>query len=140
MAFVLKSATVRIAGVTLSTSMVDVTVSMTAPDVPTTAMGNGGVTRIQGIRDDSFTFNAFSDFAANSIDQTMWPLFSSGTTFLVEVSANPSGSTAISSVNPLYSGTCVMTGSYTPIAGSVGAAAMTPLTLPVSGYISRATA
>lgn len=135
-AFVLRNAAVRIDNVLVSDHVTDVAVNMSAADVDTTAMTAGGHQRLQGIRDDSFQITALSDFAAGSIDATIWPLFNSGTSlFLVEVWAN---GTVTAATNPKYSGTCILI-EYTPISGAVGDAASTPLNLPVNGVISRAT-
>lgn len=133
--FVLSNAFVRINSVDLSDHIAEVTVSMSAADVDVTAMGAGGHQRILGIRDDSFQLTAYSDFAASKIDATLWPLFSGGSLFLVEVVGQ--GSSA-SSTNPRWSGTCILT-EYTPVSGAVGDAAMTPVTLPVNGTITRGT-
>lgn len=135
-AFILRNAAVRINSVLVSDHVTDVAVNMTAAEGDTTAMGAGGRQRIQGIRDDSFSITALSDFAASSIDETIWPLFNSGTSlFLVECWAN---GTTTAATNPKYSGTAILL-EYTPIAGAVGDVSKTPLTLPVNGVISRAT-
>lgn len=134
-AFVLRNAACRINSVLVSDHMTDVAVNMTAADVDQTAMGAGGHQRLQGIRDDSFALTALSDFTASSIDETIWPLFNGASSFLVEVWAN---GTTSSATNPKYSGTCILT-EYTPIAGAVGDISKTPLSLPVNGVISRAT-
>jgi hypothetical protein len=136
MAFVLKNAWVRINSTSdLSASTLDVSVDMSAADVDTTAMGAGGHQRMQGIRDDKFAITALSDFSATGLDSVIWPLFNGGSAFLVEVAAN---GTLISNTNPKYSGTVILT-EYTPISGAVGDAAKTPLTLPVTGVITRGT-
>lgn len=139
--FVIRNPNVKIAGVDLSTHIREVSVSMTAADVDTTASGSGGHERILGIRDDSFTLSAYSDFSAQQVDATIWPNFSGGSLFVVEVWANPGGTlnSPVSATNPKYWGTCILT-EYSPIAGAIGDAAMTPLTLPVNGVINRATA
>lgn len=133
--FVLINASMRINAVDLSVYVSEVAVELSADDVETTAMGAGGHERVQGLRDDSFTVTAFSDFAAAKVDETVWPLFNGASSFLVEVWAN---GTTTAATNPKYSGTCILT-EYQPISGSVGDAAMTPLTLPVNGKVSRAT-
>ena len=136
MAFVLRNCAVAIDGVLLSSSMREVSVEMTAADVSTTAMGAGGEGHLAGIRDDSFTFNAYSDItAAGQLSATVEAKFIAAGT--VEGKVAPSGST-IGTANPMYIGYCpVLT--WTPIGGAVGDAAMTPLTLPVSGTITKTT-
>lgn len=134
-AFVLKNCYVRIDGVDLSDHMQQVEVPMTNEDVDVTAMGAGGRQHLAGLRDDHFTFTAFSDFASGKIHQTINPKFVSGGT--VEVLVAASGST-LGTSNPGFYGYCpVLT--YTPIGGNVGDAAMTPLELPVNGTITVAT-
>ena len=103
--FVLKNAWVRIAGVDVTDHITEVEVAMTADEAEFTTMGAGGRQRAQGLRDDSFTFTANSDFAANSIDSLIFPIFDAGSTILVEVAAQ--GST-ISATNPKYSGSCIL--------------------------------
>lgn len=133
--FVLRNAAVKINSIEVSDHVTEVEVNMSADDVDVTAMGAGGHQRLAGIRDDSFKLTVLSDFSASSIDQTIWPLFNGSSLFLVEVWAN---GTTSSATNPKYSGTCILT-EYDPIAGKIGDAATTPLTLPVNGVISRAT-
>lgn len=134
--FVLKNAWVRIAGIDVTDHITEVEVAMTAEEADFTAMGAGGRQRAQGLRDDSFTFTANSDFAANSIDALIYPIFDAGSTVLVEVAAV--GGT-ISATNPKFSGSCILL-EYTPIGGGLGDVAQTPLTLPVNGKITRGTA
>ncbi len=129
------NAWVRVNGVDVSNHVSECSVKLTAADIDTTAMGAGGRQRMQGLRDDAFNLTVFSDFSANSIDATLAPLMTGGSLFLVEVAA---AGTTISSTNPKYSGTCILT-EYDPIAGKVGDAMMTPVTLPVNGYITRST-
>jgi hypothetical protein len=133
--FVLRDAAVKINSVDLSDHVTEVEVAMTAADVDTTAMGAGGHQRILGIRDDSFKITFLSDFASTEVDQTIWPLFSGGSLFLVECWA--SGTTS-SATNPKFSGTAILT-EYSPIAGAVGDASKTAITFPVNGVIARAT-
>lgn len=135
-AFVLRNAYVTIGGVDLSDHIHDVTVQQSADEVDVTAMGAGGHQRLAGIRDDRFTMTAYSDFSAAKLHATVNPYFQSGGTFVVVVAA--SGST-ISATNPFFIGTCVAL-TYSPVAGAVGDASMTPLEFPTaSGTISTAT-
>jgi hypothetical protein len=134
-AFVLRNVIVGIDGVDLSDHIKEVQVVMTAADIDVTAMGAGGKQHLAGIRDDSFTFTAYSDFAASKIHATINPKFSAAGT--VEVKVTPSGST-IGTANPVFIGYCpVLT--YTPVGGAVGDAAMTPLSMPANGTITVAT-
>lgn len=133
--FVIRNPSIKIGNVDLSGWVGEVSVDMTADDVDVTASGAGGKQRILGIRDDSFKLTVFSDFGAGAIDQTLWPLFNGGSLFLVECWAS---GTVSSTLNPKYSGTCILT-NYSPISGAIGDAAKTDITLPVQGVIVRAT-
>jgi hypothetical protein len=132
---VLTNAWVRVNNVDLSDHVESVEVSMTADDVQVTAMGQGGVDRLQGIRDDSFQITFWNDFAAGSVEPTLTPLMTGASIFLVEVSAL--GST-ISTTNPKFSGSCILT-QHTPISGAVGDGNQTSITFPVKGTITRGT-
>lgn len=135
--FVLKDCWIAVSGVDLSDHVSSVEVNTSADDVATTAFsGSGGVERMQGLRDDSFTLNFHQDFDPSEVDATLWPLYDSGSAFTVEVAAHGS---VVSGTNPKYSGTCIMT-EYQPIAGEIGALSETSVTFPVSGKIARSTA
>jgi hypothetical protein len=77
-AFVLRNVIVGIDGVDLSDHIKEVQVVMTAADIDVTAMGAGGKQHLAGIRNDSFTFTAYSDFAASKIHATINPKFVGG--------------------------------------------------------------
>src|SRR5690349_222015 len=109
---VFTNAGVVINSVDLSNRVQSVTVNMTKEKVEATAMTAGGKEYIPGLSDDSFDITWRQDFAASEVDATLYPLYSSGSQFLLKVSPN---GTAISSTNPSYSGTVSMF-DYTPIA------------------------
>lgn len=132
---VLKNAWVRVNAVDLSDHVNSVEVNMTAADIDVTAMGQGGVDRMQGIRDDAFSVTFWNDFAAGSVDATLSPLMIGASIFLVEVAND--GST-ISATNPKYSGSCILT-EYHPVSGAVGDANQNSVTFPVKGTITRGT-
>lgn len=134
--FVILTTSVKLNSVDLSDRIRSCAVAMSAPPVNVQAMGATGADYVQGLREDSFTMEAYSDFAAAKINATLRPFMDNGSPFLVEVW--PAG-TVTSATNPKFSGTVIMT-EYEPISGAVGDAAMTPLTLPVIGKISEATA
>lgn len=133
---VLKDAWVTINAIDLSDHIASVAVNMQNQLQEVTAMGDGGVQRAVGLRDDSFELTLRQDFAASEVDATLWPQFDGGSAFVVQVAAAGS---AISATNPKYSGT-VLIESYPPISGDVGQTLDTQVTLPVQGKITRATA
>lgn len=135
MAFVLRDVRVGFDGVDVSTLIKEVSVELSADDVDVTAMGAGGKQHLAGIRDDKFTFTAYSNFSASSLHSIVNAKFVAAGTIEVKVTA--AGST-ISATNPLFIGYCPQL-TYNPVSGAVGDAAMTPLTMPASGTVTVAT-
>ena len=133
---VLRNCIVGVDGNNISALVKEVSVEMSADDVDVTAMGSGGKGHLAGIRDDKFTFSAYSDFTASGLHQVFATKFVSAGTYEVKVTA--SGST-IGTANPLFIGYCPAL-SYNPVSGAVGDAAMTPLEMPANGTITIATA
>jgi len=99
-----------------------------------TAMGDSTRVRKGGLKDWSIDVNWHQDFAAASVDATLFSLV--GTTVCVEMRPQNICSTAI---NPIYSGIGVIE-SYNPMGGSVGALLDAPTTIQSAGDLSRATA
>jgi len=135
MAYVLRNAIVQLDGTDVSTSIESVSVEMSAADVKTTAMGAGGEQHLAGIRDDKFTFNAYSAFGASTLHSVVNAKFVAAGT--LEVVVFPNGST-VGTGNPSFTGYCPLL-TYNPVSGAVGDAAMTPLEMPVNGTITVAT-
>ncbi len=135
MPYVIRNGIVAIDGTNISNLIREVTVEQTAGDVDVTAMGAGGRGHLAGIRDDRFTFTAYSDFTSSGLHTVLSAKFISAGTF--EVKVTPAGST-IGTANPCFIGYCPAL-SYNPVSGAVGDAAMTPVTMPVNGTITTAT-
>ena len=126
---VLTDAFVSLGGTTISSSVAAVTVTVTAAEVETTAMGAGGVTRVGGLRDDSITLSCHNDYSA--IDGLFYPLIGSTAAIIVK----PNGTTTSSS-NPAFTGTVLIT-EYSPVNGAVGELNTFDITFPVSGTLTR---
>jgi hypothetical protein len=136
MPYVIRNGIVAIDGTNISNLIREVSVEMSADDVDVTAMGAGGHGHLAGIRDDNFTFTAYSDFTASGLHSVLSAKFVSAGTY--EVKVTPSGST-IGTANPVFIGYCPAL-SYNPVSGAVGDAATTPVNMPVNGTITVATA
>lgn len=134
--YVLRNAGVAFDGVDVSTLIREVAVECAAAEVSFTAMGAGGEQRSAGIRDDKFTFTAYSDFAPAKLHATIASKFVAAGT--IEVKVTPSQSGTVGEANPLFVGYVPLL-TYSPVSGAVGDAAMTPLEMPVSGTITFAT-
>lgn len=134
---VLTNASVIINSVDLSNRVQSVTVNMSKDKVDATAMTASGHEYLAGLSDDSFEVTWRQDFAASSVDATLYPLYSAGSAFLMKVSA---AGTTYSATNPVYQGTVTMF-EYAPIAGAVGDVLDAPTTFAMAngGAITRGT-
>lgn len=124
--FVLKDASVVINGVDLSNHCSKVTINTKFNDVDLTSFGSTYSQHAQGLGDATITCDFFQDFAAGSLDATLWPLSQSGATFVVSVKPT---SAAPSATNPRYDMTGILL-DYNPIDGGVGAASTTSVSIP----------
>jgi len=123
--FVLKDPFISVDGVNLSDHCSSVTIETVFDEVDVTAFGATYKEILQGLGDATITLSIFQDFAAASVDATLWPLSQSGANFPVVVRASDA---VVSATNPQYA----MTGTlmnYSPIAGDVGAASKTDVTI-----------
>jgi hypothetical protein len=102
-----------------------------------TTMGTSGwKTFLAGLREGTLGVNFLNDYAASSVDATLWPLFSSGTGVTTFATRKSSGS--ISTTNPEYSGSIVVTQHKT--GATVGELATMDVQYPTTGAVARATA
>ncbi len=127
--FVLKNPTVVINGVDLSDHCSKATIATTFNSVDVTSFGATYNAIIQGMGDAKITLDFFQDFAAGSVDATLWPLSQSGGTFLVSIKPT---NAVVGTTNPRYDMTGVLL-SYNPVDGAVGAASATSVEIPNAG-------
>jgi len=131
--FAFTNAFVSVNAVDISSFCRAVTINLEAEDLEDTAMGDTFRSRIAGLKDWSIDIEWNQDFAASSIDVTMFPLL--GT--VVAVIVKPVNTTT-SATNPQYSGN-VLVSEYNPIDGSVGDLATGSVSWPGAGALARAT-
>jgi hypothetical protein len=124
---------ISINGVLFSTNLNSVELSIESDDLETTAFGGEFRTRIGGLKTGSLTLEFMQDFAAASVDATLFPLLNTLATVVIV----PTSGT-VTSTNPSYTATCLVN-SYTPFASSVGDIATLSVTWPTSGTIVRGT-
>jgi hypothetical protein len=131
---VLNDAYVLLNSVDLSNHVRSVEITYDADEQDNTAMGNSGYSStLTGLKNGSINLEFNQDYAASSVDATLWPLF--GTSFAFEIRPT---SSAVGATNPKWTGTASMF-SYSPLAGQVGQTNVTPLTLKIQGALTRAT-
>jgi hypothetical protein len=118
----------------LASYLTQVELKATATDVTTTAFGSTWVTRVAGLKEGSLTLTFNQDYAATTVDATLWPLLGSTATVVIKPT-----SSAVGTSNPAYTAICVVT-DLTPVSGQVGDLATFSVTWPTTGTVSRATA
>ena len=131
---VLTNAQVTVNGVDLSNHVDSVEVQTNVDDVDITAMGASAHQHAPGLRNDKITVNFLQDFAASSVDATLFPLLGN-TGFTVKVVPV---NTTVSTTNPSYTATCVLF-TYNPLSGKVGERSDTSVEFQATGLVVKAT-
>jgi hypothetical protein len=131
---VLTNVEVTVGGVSLADHIASITLGSTYDVLETTAFKGGNVpaaakTRTAGLVDNSVTLEFHQDFAAGSVNATIYPLL--GTEVAVKV--QPVNG-AISATNPEYSFNAVVS-EWTALNGAVGELATASVTWPITGAI-----
>lgn len=116
----------------ISAYVTSITLSTTANEVVTSAMGSSAMTRIQGMIDNSVTVELQQDYP--TIEKLFWDAFTAGTA--VPMTVKPNGTAAASSTNPSYAFSVLPT-SWTPVNGAIGDLATVSITYPISGAITK---
>jgi len=116
----------------ISAYVTSITLSTTAAEVVTSAMGSSATTRIQGMIDNSVTVELQQDYP--TIEKLFWDAFTAGTA--VPMTVKPNGTAAASSTNPSYAFSVLPT-SWTPVNGAIGDLATVSITYPISGAITK---
>ncbi len=131
---VLTAAYVAIAGTDYSdhVSKAELSVEVEEKDV-TTFASSGWTEVLGGLKSASLSVMFKNDIADNNIDESIWALLGTVTTFEVRLS-----NAAVSASNPKYTGS-VLVSQWTPIAGNVGDVAEVDVQWPTSGAVARAT-
>lgn len=134
---VLRDCYIEVDGTDFSSHVSSVTINLSKDEIDTTNFGGDGRERAHGLKDDSFELSFQQDYAASSVDDTLYPLWDEETEFTVKV--RPRGS-AVAADNPEYTATCILL-EYTPLAGDVGDLSTTDVSFPAQrSGIARATA
>jgi hypothetical protein len=118
----------------LNSYLTQVELKASANDVTTTAFGSTWVTRVAGLKEGSLTLNFNQDYAASTVDPTLWPLLGTNATVVIRPTTS-----AVGSANPAYTAICLVT-DLTPISGQIGDLAVLSITWPTTGAVTRAVA
>jgi len=132
--FVATDFSVSINGSTaLASYLTQVELKTSANDITTTSFGSSWVTRVAGLKEGTVTLQFNQDYAATTVDATLWPLLGSQATVVIKPT-----STAVSSSNPAYTAVALVT-DLTPVSGQIGDLATFSVTWPTTGTVSRGT-
>jgi hypothetical protein len=133
--FVATDFSVSINGSTaLASYLTQVELKVSANDVTTTAFGSTFVTRVAGLKEGSLTLTFNQDYAAATVDATLWPLLGSNATVVIKPT-----SSAVGSANPAYTAICTVL-DLTPVSGQIGDLSTFSVTWPTNGTVTRAVA
>lgn len=136
---VLRDCFIEVDGTDFSSHVSSVTINLSKDEIDTTNFGGDGRERAHGLKDDSFELTFQQDYAASSVDATLYPLWDNEEEFVVKVRPRV-GTGSAAADNPEYSATCILL-EYTPLAGDVGDLSTTDVTFPAQRTgIVRATA
>lgn len=116
----------------LNSYLTQVELKASANDVTTTAFGSTWVTRVAGLKEGSLTLNFNQDYAASTVDPTLWPLLGTNATVVIRPTTS-----AVGSANPAYTAICIVN-DLTPVSGQIGDLATFSVTWPTSGTVTRA--
>ncbi len=134
--FVLKNPYTLVNGVDLSPFVKSVSFELMADEVDTTtASATGSKSRLVGLKDGKVSITFLQDYAASTVDPTLWGIWNAGNPVTVEVRADAA---ARSATNPAWSGSFILP-NYSPLGGSVGQAVETQVEFLANGAPSRLT-
>lgn len=126
--FVATDHKITINGTNFSDHLTAVTLDVSADEQDVTTFGTSGFrTRIAGLKDASLKLDFNNDFAATSVDSTLWSLLGSNATVVI----TPTSGT-VSATNPSYTGVYLVS-TVQPFASTVGDVATLSVTWPLAG-------
>ena len=125
--------TVTVSGTALSTSLSSVDLTINADDKDVSTFGVGWRTHVAGLKQGSLKLNFLQDFAASSVEATLYPLLGTIATVVIQ----PTSGT-VSATNPSSTVPCLVT-QIQPLSAAVGDVPTQQVTWPTSGTVSKAT-
>lgn len=131
---VLKDAFVSIDGTDLSDHVKSVTLNYSAGMLDDSAMGDDTKSSVGGLKNWSAEIEFHNDYAASSVDATLFPLVGSTVALIIR----PDNTAGVGTTNPNYTGNGTIE-SYPPISGGHGELAAASVTIQSAGDLSRAT-
>jgi hypothetical protein len=120
--------------VNLSDRLQSIELPIEVAELDTTNFDSAGWTEvIGGLKSAKLSLNWIQDFAGSEVEQTIWPLIGTATTVVIKPTA-----ASVSATNPSYTVSVLVT-DWKPIGAKVGDLAVTQVSWPVSGAVTRGT-
>jgi hypothetical protein len=120
--------------VNLSDRLQSIELPIEVAELDTTNFDSAGWTEvIGGLKSAKVSLNWIQDFAGSEVEQTIWPLIGTTTTVVIKPTSASVGAT-----NPSYTVSVLVT-DWKPIGAKVGDLAVTQVSWPVSGAVTRGT-
>lgn len=120
--------------VTLSTHVNNIDLGQGVDEIEDTAMADTARSYLPGLENALITVNFNADDAAGAVSATLDAAKATSVAFIIRPDAG-----VIAVGNPEYTGNCFWTANV-PIGGAVGDLNITPVTMRVTGAVTRATA
>jgi hypothetical protein len=130
---VLTDASITINSVALSDHSNSVSLNYEVDSIEVTAFGDTGHKFAGGLQNITCDIELMQDFAAASVEATVYSLVGTTTTIVIKPT-----SAAVSSTNPSYTITGAFLAAHTPVAAAVGELAKTSLSF-TGGSLAKAT-
>jgi len=134
--FVFTRGFVSLNGVNLSSFAKGITIDAPVAMEDITTMGNDWTRFLAGMKSWTLSLEFGQDFAANSVDATLWAIYDASVVVPVIIRPN---NASVSVTNPQISGNAFIT-NYSPITGTVGSPSNVSPTFQGDDAFIRATA
>ena len=132
---VITSRYVSIAGTDFSANLASASLEISVNEVETTSLGSSGWREIAaGIKSGTLTLDFMNDYAAGSVEATIYPLIGTSATAVIR-----SSSATVSATNPAYTAVVLISG-WAPVSGQTGDLDTQSVTWSTTGPITKATA
>jgi len=130
-----KNGFIEINGVNLSDHCTEFSIEDTAEELPDHAHGDDVAQITPGLFNWRVTGKFLQDFAAGSVDATLYPLKNNRTKFAIRMRPDAG---VVSPTNPMYSGMAYLT-RYAPLQGPHGQNLMSDFTIGPASALARLT-
>lgn len=127
---------IKVNNVVLSDHAREISLDIVSAEVPADTMGQQSAVVRAGLQSWTITANFLQDFAAGSVDDTLYAAGGTAGHVPFPIEVGPDSVATVSATNPRYSGLVVMS-SYKPFGGAHGANMESPVTFRCAGDLHK---